>query len=328
MSVSASLNAATASATGRAGDGALVMVADLESLIAARLDTATALTALLSTFDGDPAAFLAPMPADVARGWSAGARAYLEWRVERHTLPERHLEGLVIFDLFVGAGAAVEALEALERALILTLDGSFYHPTVPAGEPVEGLRWERSDDFVQGSEEAPIQGRTVTFGLFAWPAQTTFSPDPIAALNAAASAQFGSALRVDPASWGADDAVPALYWRFVEDTEVSWESWGVLVDATIRGHVQAHGVGARNTWARTVREWLATARTFALSDGSALRVMAPRLQRESDPQREGQVSFSARYGVLGPVAAAERLRHAIGTGAGGAAGASVEADVP
>src|SRR5205085_1257698 len=112
--------------------------------------------------------------------------------------------------VFVGPTEDSETLEAVERALIAALDGSIYHPDVPPGEPVEGLRWSRSDEFAQPQGDDLIHGKTITFDLFAFPA---FTAPQVAALNAWTLEQFSGLVQVNPASWAPDMSTPAVYWR-------------------------------------------------------------------------------------------------------------------
>lgn len=301
-------------------------MADLETLIDQRLSSTPELIALLASYAGQPAVLLSPMPADVAAEWSADQYPRVEWSVARTVLPERALEGSVLFDAFVRGDDQGSALEAVERALQVALDGTMYHPDEPPGAPVQGLRWARSDDL--GTDEPLVFGRRVQFSLFGFPSQEVAQPDAIAALNAATEVQFGLNIQVDPQSWGPSDDIPAIYWRLASLTETSVHTWGVMLEAVIRGHLLAPLPEDRNLYVQSVRAWLSGRAPIRLGDGSPLRMWGVGEERMADPQREGQIAVTARFGQVGSLVwppPGERIRAARGTGAGSATGASVRA---
>jgi hypothetical protein len=280
----------------------------LEELIYQAVTADANMALLLTTYGNQPALFEMRAPADTADGWGASQYPRMEYLVDRAEVPERRVEGTAEFIILclTSGSVAPEDIEANLRAL---LDGAVFHPD---NEPVTALRWARSDPFeAQANQKGDdmLIGYTVLFDLLAFPAQTTTSPDPVAALNTWAGNVFPE-LQVDPAVWAPTDQNPAIYWRLAglqiaqQTAAVAW------LEATIVGHILAPTPAGRLPWLKKIVERLATDRSTTMDDGSPLLFQTVAADSQADHLRAGQIRLTARYGVLVSKAAAELLNQA------------------
>lgn len=293
-------------------------MAALEELLYSMLIQDTTLTGMLAVFSGQPALFEYRAPPDTDTGWNGGKQyPRVDYSVQRREDPERRVSGEIFINIWheTDAGTVIEDLEARLRTI---LDGAVFHPT---DEPVIGMRWATSEFFTAGrsqfglsmSELVPtdlVYGMSMTLQLLAFPVQTTFSPDPVDALNTWATSAFGTDLQVDLSAWTPTAGAPALYWRFDSmqvariDQAVTW------YDATVYGHLVAPMPQDRLTWTRKVVEDALNARTFAFASGSWMLVQKLSADTKQDPLRVGQIKMVVRYGVQVPQSSATVLQNA------------------
>jgi len=267
----------------------------LEELIYDKLINDAVLPGQLAQFGGQPAMFERQAPGDADEGWSGEQYPRADYIVDRAEDPERRVEGTAAFNIWCLTSSAVGP-EEIESRLRELLDGAVFHPT---NEPVTALRWSRSDVFESTREDDDelVIGITVLFDLLAFPTQTTTTPDPVAALNNWASANFPE-LQVDPAMWAPTDNTPAIYWRLA-GIQVA-EQWAAVswLDATLVAHILAPTPAGRLPWIKKITERLAVDRSVALDDGSPLFFRTVTADSQADHLRAGQIRLTARYGVL------------------------------
>lgn len=278
---------------------------NLEELIYQKLNSDTTLSAQLSLFANKPAIFWNQAPDDTDQGWSTEQYPRIDYVADRSADPERKVEGTLVLNIWCLITSATPP-EAVEDRLRSLLDGSVFHPS---DEPVTALRWNRSDPFEASREDERdglIVGVTVSFDLLAFPAQTTYSPDPIASLNAWAGDKYAE-LQVDPASWSPSDSTPALYWRLSGVTAVERTNWGIWVTVSVAGHILAPSPATRLNWIRELVEAVAKAKRIRMDDGSPMFVTRVSADSSQDSFREGQIRLSSRFGVLNEAITAEKL---------------------
>ncbi|WP_080840001.1 hypothetical protein [Cohnella massiliensis] len=278
---------------------------NLEELIYQKLQQDATLSDQLSVFAELPAIFWGQAPEDTDEGWANAQYPRVDYVADRSWDPERKVEGALILNVWCLVSSAVVP-EVIEDRLRSLLDGAVFHP---ADEPVTALRWNRSDPFEasnRGDGDELIVGVTVSFDLLAFPAQTTYSPDPIASLNAWAGDKYAE-LQVDPASWSPSDSTPALYWRLSGVTAVERTNWGIWVTVSVAGHILAPSPATRLNWIRQLVEAAARAKRIRMDDGSPMFVTRVSADSSQDSFREGQVRLSARFGVLNEAIIAEKL---------------------
>ncbi len=280
----------------------------LEQLIYEKLTSDAVLAGRLAVFAGRPALFERQAPADADPGWAGPQYPRIDYGVDRAEEPERRVEGRAAFNVWCLTDSQAMP-EDVERRLRELLDGAVFHP---ADEPVTALRWSRSDGFesARGEHDELVLGVSVLFDLLAFPSQATFSPDPVAALNAWTETALPE-LQVDPTAWAPTDANPAVYWRVVS-LEVRERTAAVAwVQVAAAGHVLAPTPAGRLPWIRRLCERLATDGRTALDDGSPLLFCAVAADGHADPLRTGQVRLTARFGVLQPAAEQTVLGRAV-----------------
>lgn len=273
---------------------------NVEELITAKLRAAAA--GQLATFGGQPAVFEGPAPLDVK--WAADQYPRIHYVLDRTADPARKVSGTAVFEIFVGVESSTLP-DDVAVSVRNALDGSVFHP---AGEPVTGLLWRSQQGFTENDN---IQGVVVQFDLIAFPAQGTYAPDPVAALNTWTAARFPE-LDIDPAAW--DGLNVAVYWRLTNITMVRRTNSAAFFDAGVACHIITGDIIARLTWTRRIVEAMAIDHDIAMSD---TRMFIQRVAGNSgaDPFRDGQIQATFRYGILPEPVTTETLGHATITGA-------------
>ena len=258
----------------------------------------------LASYDGKKAIFNQEVPDDTKPGWG-GESQYgrivfvLDWSDD----PERKYSGTLAVDVQCEKDLyEPEILEPIIRELI---DGYFFSTT----EITIAAQWSTSNYFTDPTEK--IVGVTLTFGLLAFPKQTTIEPDPIALLNKWSSEQLkevlGKNLRVIgydelEDAWKPTKEEPAIYWRlssigpcvWIPDTyNCSWHT------AVVNGHILAHDKDTNAIIARTIDNILTLKRRLIFEDQSPLMVDRNiRVNLVNDQMRVGQIALDATYGIL------------------------------
>lgn len=261
----------------------------LEELLYQTLTSDTALAGLLASHGGQPAVFEMMAPPDKDMGWTGAQTPRVEYVVSRQEDPERRVAGQVLVSILDESETMADVAK-VEGRIRQLLDGAVMRPD----DGTVSLHWARAVPFDQ---EPDYRGLEVTYDLIAWPAATTYDPDPVAALRDWTRQQW-AALQVDPDTWAPTDAAPALYWRLAAVTDVERLVWGAWLTVQLRAHVLARSPGVRLEWVRRVTEGLALAREVTLADGSPLIITRVAADSSQDPYRTGQVTLTARFGVL------------------------------
>jgi hypothetical protein len=290
-------------------------MAVLEELLYQQLTGDATMTELLATWSSKPAVFEYRAPDDKDKGWGSAQYPRIDYIVQRREDPERRVQGTVLINVWDTTEGSV-AIESVSTQVLALLDGSMYHPD---DEPVEGLRWSRSELFSVGREQSDVSmgempssdliyGMYLEFNLLAFPLQTTFEPDPITALTNWAASITG--IQSDPMAWTPTSGEPALYWRFESQQVAELDQAVTWFNAIIYGHILGPQPQDRLKWTRQVTEKLATDRCIVLSDGSPMFVQKLSADTRQDPLKIGQIKLTARYGVLQPVSTGPQLNNA------------------
>ena len=278
----------------------------------------------LASYGGKMAIFNQEAPADTDEGWQDPAdedeeqdeptEMYSErvktsqygrlvFAVDLSDDPERKYSGTLSVDVLCEKGVQLpEEIEPIVRALI---DGYFFSTE----EITMAAQWSASNYFTEPTNK--IIGVTLTFGLLAFPKQTTIDPDPIALLNEWSSKELKNILmenlRVighDPlkAAWKPTNDSPAVYWRLTNINPCSWIpdtyhcSWHTAV---ISGHILAPDKGVCASIARKIDNILTLKRRLIFDDKSPLMVDRNiRINLSHDPMKVGQITLDATYGIL------------------------------
>lgn len=278
-------------------------MAVLEELLFQQLSGDATLATLLATWTNRPAVFEYRAPDDKDKGWGTAQYPRIDYIVRRQEDPERKVSGTVMINVWDSTEGST-AIESVGTQVMGLLDGAMYHPD---DEPVEGLRWSSSELFSVGREQSDVSmaeippsdliyGMYLEFDLLAFPLQTTYEPDPIAALTAWAESITG--IQSDPTVWTPTSGEPALYWRFESQQVAEMDQTVTWYDATIYGHILGPQPQDRLNWTRQVTDKLAIDRCVVLSDESPLFVQKLSADTKQDPLKVGQIKLTARYGVL------------------------------
>lgn len=262
---------------------------NLETLIYQALTTDAALTSKLTLFEDIPAVFELLAPENQALGWNGKQTPRVEYWINREEDPERRVSGQVSVSVLHEDTSNATAAE-IEDDVRRLLDGATFRPD---GETIT-LQWHTVELY---DDNAEFRGFELVFDLIAWPIGLTYAPDPVKALRMWSDNRW-SALQVDPQTWSPTDSTPALYWRLSQIDNMEMESWGAWMTGRFYGHLLAKTPNVRIHWLRSVAEGLSIDRAVPLEDGSRLFIERIAASSDADPLREGQITVTARFGVL------------------------------
>ena len=156
-----------------------------------------------------------------------------------------------------------------------------------------------------------VVGVTLTFGLIAFPKQTTTEPDPIALFNSWTQKELQDILGVHlrvighdtlPPAWKPTNEMPAVYWRMASLGTCGWIpdtyncSW---LTAVVYGHIMAPDKNTNAIITRKIENLLTLKRRLIFEDKAPLMVDRNiRVNLASDPMRVGQITIDATFGLL------------------------------
>lgn len=258
----------------------------------------------LAKYAGKMAIFNQEAPADNDGGWEDKSQyGRIVFALDLSEDPQRKYSATLVVDVMCENGKqAPEELEPIVRPLI---DGYFFSTT----DITLSAQWSASNYFTDPTEK--IVGVTLTFGMLAFPNQSTIEPDPIALLNKWTQeelrATLGREIRVIgcdtlEAAWKPTNEAPAIYWRLSDITSCSWIpdtyncSWHTAV---VYGHIMAQDKDVTAIIAREIDRILTLKRRLIFEDQSPLMVDRNiRINLANDQLRVGQISLEATYGIL------------------------------
>lgn len=258
----------------------------------------------LATHNGKMAIFNQEAPTDEDEGWANESQyGRIVFALDLSEDTQRGYSGTLAVDICCEKGQQVpEEMEPIVRALI---DGYFF---TTAGMTL-AAQWSASNYFTEPTEK--VIGVTLTFGLLAFPKQTTNDPDPIALFNSWTRNELekvlGKKIRIigyDEAeeAWKPSNNAPAIYWRletiapcgWIPDTyNCNWQT------AVVYGHILAGDKAGNTAIARQIDNILTLKRRLIFEDKSPLMVDRNiRVNLGNDQHRVGQITIDATYGIL------------------------------
>lgn len=273
-----------------------------EALILEAIQTDKAVSSMLASFDGKPAAFYQAAPPDTDAGWAGVQYPRLDFVVDWAYNPERQADGSCAINVWClnnGTTAAPEDVgdairECLRDIFLTDDDGEIY-----------ALEWQRTDAFEAGGQDGqPLTiGVTLSFDILAFPVQITMEPDPVAGLCDYIKGRMPDALVV-----GIDkmDRIcrptaerPIFYVRLSGDSSAMRNSWAVAwMDVTLPVHIFAPMANLRQRLSRTLCNALALDGECKLRDCSPMLIRRVTIAASANPLRQGQLTVTGRYGVL------------------------------
>lgn len=283
----------------------------LEEKIRSHLLTDEKLTALLTTYAGQPAIFLQQAPGDTDEKWQKGPQYNrVIFGLDRAGDPSRELSGQMWADIYCHGDTFPEDIAPI---LAAALDNRFFSED---GDTI-ALAWKNTNGFQQTIGDVLINGATLTFEVLGFPLQTTTTPDPIEAINRWTKERMEAAvvigLDTPPDTWTPVDH-PTIYWRVskignsrIADTyQVSWH------DADLRGHILIDDINLALTLCKAMGDDLMRDKRgrIIMADKSPLMLNTVNVMAEADPLSQGQLSVNGTYGVLRHYPPVEILQHA------------------
>lgn len=217
--------------------------------------------------------------------------------------PERKYNGTLMVDVYCEKGVQLpEELEPIIRPLI---DGYFFSTK----DITIAAQWSASNYFTEPTDE--VIGVTLTFGLLAFPKQTTNEPDPIALFNRWTKKELqditGKHIRVIghddlDSVWKPTAEMPAIYWRQASISPCGWIpdtyscSW---LTSVIYGHIITPDKSVNASITRMIENILTMKRRLIFEDQAPLMVDRNiRVNLASDLFRVGQITIDATFGLL------------------------------
>lgn len=262
------------------------------------------LSPYLTTYSGMMAIFNQEAPPDTDGRWEKKSQyGRIIYAVDLSDDPERKYSGTLVVDVQCENGKQIpEEMEPIVRELI---DGYFF--STP--ETTIAAQWSASNYFTEPTEK--VVGVTLTFGLLAFPKQTTIEPDPIRLINKWTKEELPTIIgkeihvighdELEPA-WKPTAENPAIYWRLSATNPCSWIpdtyhcSWRT---ATVYGHILCPDKNMTTNIARNITNTLTMKKRLIFEDVSPLMVDRNiRINLASDEFRTGQITLEATYGLL------------------------------
>ena len=282
----------------------------------------------LAEYNGKMAVFNQVAPPDTDRGWnnpnpewdrenywydededeeeieeSKSQYGRIVFAVELSEDTERKYSGTLAVDVLCEDGVQLpEEMEPIVRKLI---DGYFFSTE----EITMAAQWSASNYFTDPTEK--VVGVTLTFGLLAFPHQSTVRPDPIALINKWTNEEFHmmipeniKVIGVDSIgeAWKPTNKEPAIYWRLSAINPCGWIpdtyncSWHTAV---VHGHILAEDKNVSAAIARKIDNILTIKKRLIFEDGGPLMVDRNiRINLATDQLRVGQITIDATYGIL------------------------------
>lgn len=278
----------------------------IENLLYEHLQDCNDLAPYLAVYDGGMAIFGQEAPADTGPLWEKGSQyGKIVFSVSMSDDPERTLEGTLALDIISEKGKYPP--EEIESVLKPLIDGYFFSED---GMTVSA-RWAASDYFTTPDEN--ITGITMTFGLVAYPAQTTAEPDPVRLVNKWSYEELPAILGQElfvigygeqelPAVFRPSKEKPALYWRNTSTKKCGWipDTWNCIWQtAMLQCHILTPDPEDAGHIAGIMDMELTRKGRLIFESRSPLFIdRNNRITLITDPHRSGQLSIEASYGIL------------------------------
>ena len=263
------------------------------------------LSPYLTRYSGAMAIFNQEAPADTDKRWENPKSQYgrIVYAVDLNDDPERKYSGNLIVDVQCEDGKQIpEEIEPIVRDLI---DGYFFSTS----ETTMSAQWNASNYFTEPTEK--IVGVTLTFGLLAFPRQTTIEPDPIRLINKWTKEELTKAIGKEIAvighdaledAWKPTNEKPAVYWRLANTDKCNWipDTYSCCWrTAVVFGHIIVPDKDVCAIIARTIANVLTLKKRLIFEDVSPLMVDRNiRVNLGNDEFRVGQITMDATYGIL------------------------------
>lgn len=290
----------------------------IEKALFKHLQSQMDLEPFLATYNGKMAIFNQEAPADTDPGWGrdqdyeydedeeieeVSQYGRIVFALDLSDDPERTFSGTLAVDVMCEDG--IQYPEDLEPIVRQMIDGYFFSEN----DLTMAAQWSASNYFTQ--PEQKVLGVTLTFGLLAFPKQTTIEPDPIRLINKWTKDELTGILDTEITvighdalkyAWKPTAEKPAIYWRLANTDKCNWIpdtyncSWRTAV---VFGHIIVPDKDVCAIIARTIANVLTLKKRLIFEDVSPLMVDRNiRINLGNDEFRTGQITIDATYGIL------------------------------
>ena len=297
----------------------------IDGLLKEQLRSDQEIAGMLAVYNGLPAIFYQNAPPDKDRLWEKPCYPRIDYNIDMHHDPEHKYGGTLTINVWCSSESK-HMPEDIEKRLLNLIHGCFYssqdesehtceyceQPSIsPETQITTCVTWLRSDAFSvsasqqSNSSEPEIFGVTVSFDVMEFPPQITTDPDPVAGLNTFTGLYFpdmtviAGQRKLLPYVWRPEDEHPAIYWRYIGADMDNRQTYAVnWYNGQFAAHIFADSVLERNRWIKAIVERLQVNGEVILPDGSPMLTQRIVIRHAADPEREGQILLTGRFGVL------------------------------
>ncbi len=279
----------------------------LDGLLKKQIRADPELAAMLALYNNKPAVFYQKAPTDSDRDWNCSNKyPRIDYNIDMKHNPERNTAGTLTLNVWCNS-LCLFMPENIEKRLITLINGSFYSKT---NQNIVCALWKSSqafnfdNNFVQNKSSTEIFGLSITFELLEFPSQIITDPDPVQGLYKWTKFNFPdmAVIACDsfPEIWKPNDSKPAIYWRFISsENDANQNTYAVTwFNAHFAAHLISDTVTERNKWLKALAEKLQTHGEIILPDASPMFIKNVHINHSANPLLEGQLTFSAQYGIL------------------------------
>ncbi len=274
-----------------------------------------ALEPYLASYDDKMAIFNLEAPTDEDPFWAPDSQyGRMVNELNMTDDPERGIAGTL--DVHYYCEKTKQDADKVEPIIRSLVDGHFFS----AENLTVSTAWRASNYFTTADEK--IMGISVSFDVIAYQKQPGIEPDPIALINEWTHEELPSILGLRayvigygtlPPVFKPTEAKPAIYWRHVKTDGCDWipDTWNCRwYTATLQCHVLAPETNAiAGNIAMAINAALTRQDRLMFKNRSPMFVgRENHVSLATDPQRSGQLTIQATYGIVNRPAPASKLK--------------------
>lgn len=269
----------------------------------------------LAVYDDKMAIFNLEAPTDEDPFWNSGSQyGRMVSELNMADDPERGIAGVLNIHYYCEKTETdAEKMEPIIRSLI---DGYFFSTE----DLTVSMAWNVSNHFTTPNEK--IIGASVSFNVISYQKHSKTDPDPIGLMNEWTYTEVPGLLGKQvyvighetlPPVFKPTEDKPAIYWRHVKTDSCDWipDTWSCCwYTATLRCHVLAPEMNAvAEIIAMDINSALTRQNRLMFKNRSPMFVgRKNHVSLGTDPQRSGQLTIEATYGVVNRPAPAQTLQ--------------------
>ena len=270
---------------------------DLNQLVFTRLGSDESITALLTTFGGQPAIFNTEFPDDMKEGWN-GRTQYprIEYQINMQVDTQRSSSGTLRILVYTEKNPIIA--EQIETLIRRSLKDVLMKPT---GEAPFCMAWARTDPYL--IEGQGIYCKDILFDVLEYPDQETTDPDPVAALSHYIKNLYDDTIvlgidRIGEYTSPAD--TPIWYCRLesIQSADGPCTHTITWFNCVIAVHLLCPDAAMRLKMIAGLNQRLANAAEVIMLDDSPMQLPKLTVNNRADYLRAGQLTVNGYYGCL------------------------------